>query len=277
MKNHIFRFTPLFVVLLLHLYTTKAQTYQPVTNTITEVIPCTPETIFSIHAEKAVVLLSGWKNNYIQVQIYLSAVNADKKLAMRELNYMHYAITKEKNAVELRNIFTLPPAIDKIYSKLEVKLVIMIPEKNTLMITNQYGDIQLKGLTGNIKGNISFCNLQIEDYAANTRIDATYSEIKGVLKKGTHVINSKSGNIDLELQHVNALTINGIRTGIQIDTHGVNDYRYQINNSNGNIILPPKYNELKKKDKNRYSLITQPGTSVSLVQINTSFETVTIK
>src|SRR5215213_3829757 len=117
--------TPLFV---LAGYNIRAQpVWQAVTKDFTENVTCSPTTIFSVNAEKAHVMVKGWDKNYIQARVYFSASHPNRNISGREIDYMRYALTKEKGLIELRNAFILPADIDHIQSNLTVKMEIMVP------------------------------------------------------------------------------------------------------------------------------------------------------
>ena len=154
---------------------------QTVTRSVVKNITCTPATIFSVNAEKASMVVTGWNNNYIQVRISFFARHSDPAVANRELSYMQYAIITEKDYTELRNIFKLPVAVDHIQSKLEIKMELMVPVKSKLQLTNKYGDISLVQLSGNIQVGLSFCDLRLTDIAGHVIMNAGYSDIRGNL------------------------------------------------------------------------------------------------
>src|SRR5688572_24948279 len=82
--------------------------------TISKSIVLSPGDVFIITGEKASITLSGWDKDHISVKITFSAGHTDKIIATKELEYMHYALSRDKNAVELRNAFILPSKTDRL-------------------------------------------------------------------------------------------------------------------------------------------------------------------
>jgi hypothetical protein len=276
---------------------TQAQAiHQTVTKNISQNITVSPSTVFSVNAEKASIVVTGWNNNYIQIRLSFFASHPDKKIALQELTYMQYAIAKEKDLVELRNIFKLPTAIDHIQSRLEIKMELMVPAKNKLQITNKYGDISITQLSGNIDVNISFGDLHFIDITGNVEIAANYSDIRGSrisaaslrctdekskisldLDKGDYFFFSKHGDIDLNVKKINTLTIKSNRSDITIRPQDMDACRYKIANTDGTLYLPEKYSGRIIKKGNQTLFTTTGSPSMPLLAVTATFNSVTIK
>ena len=82
-----------------------------VTKNISKVISLATADVLSIAGEKADITLTGWDKNYAELKISFSAEHKDRAIATKEIEYMHYSLSREKNTVELRNAFLLPPPV----------------------------------------------------------------------------------------------------------------------------------------------------------------------
>jgi hypothetical protein len=269
---------------------------QTVTKSFTQNINCTAATLFSITAEKANLTVTGWANNYIQARISFFASHPDRKIALQELDYMQYAISKEKDLVELINIFKLPATVEHIKSKLEVKMELMVPAKNKLQVTNKYGEVNISRLSGNIEVNIAFGNLYFTDITGNIVMNANYSDVRGAqlntpsltctderskialdLESGSYSFQSKHSDIDLGIKKINALNIKASRTDITIRPQHIDDCRYKITSTDGQLYLPSKYTGHLIKKGNQTSFTTTGANTMPLLAVSANFNSVTIK
>lgn len=269
---------------------------QTVTKSFTQNINCTASTLFSITAEKATLAITGWNNDYIQARISFSASHTDKKVALQELDYMQYAIAKEKDLVELMNIFKLPASVDHIKSKLEVKMELMVPAKNKIQVTNKYGEVNMSRLSGNLRVSIAFCNLYLTDITGNVLMGANYSDVRGSqlnipsldctderskialdLESGRYNFQSKHSDIDLTLKKISLLIIEANRTDITIRPQHPDDCRYRISSTNGMLYLPAKYTSRLIKKGNQTSFITTGTNTMPMLMVFANYNSVTIK
>lgn len=272
------------------------ETTQPVTKSFTQNINCPAGALFSITAEKATLTITGWANSYIQARISFFASHPDKKIAQQELDYMQYAISKEKDLVELINIFKLPANVEHIKSKLEVRMEIMVPANNKLQVTNKYGEVNISRLTGNIQVNIAFGNLYFTDVTGNIVMNANYSDVRGTqlnapslnctderskialdLESGSYSFQSKHSDIDLSIKKINALNIKANRTDITIRPQHIDDCRYKITSTDGLLYLPAKYTSRLIKKGNQTSFTTSGANTMPLLAVSANFNSVTIK
>src|SRR5687767_14267637 len=150
-----------------------------VTKNISKVVELAPGDIFSITGEKADITLKGWDKNYAELKITFSAEHKDRMIAMKEVEYMHYALSREKNTVELRNAFILPSHADRIQSRVKVVMNLMVPSKNTFSIYNKYGNAELSDLSGKLSLVLEFCDLVLNHISGKINIQSLYSEVRG--------------------------------------------------------------------------------------------------
>jgi hypothetical protein len=274
-------------------------TAQPSNETISKVItkdfPCAPSDIFTVAGEKATIHVTGWKNNYIQARITFSSTHPDKAIASHELDFMRYSLSREKNMIELRNTFILPSSKDYIQSKLEVIIELKVPLRNQLSVTNKYGNVEISNMTGKTSVYLEFSDINLADISGEVTLQAYYSEVRGHnihvssfkcrdeesrvimdVSSGHYTFNSKHSGLDLTLRDILALKIDSKNTDITITPIRFDTYQYTLENKEGKIYIPAEYsNQLKKEGKRNTFLITGKP-SKPLVQISTTFNTITI-
>lgn len=263
---------------------------------ITRNIPCSSKDAIVIVGDKAAIRITGWDRDFIQLKMIFSAVHGDKKLAAAEVEYMQYSITRDKNSIELRNAFVLPPSAEYIHSKLDVSIEMMIPKNNYLVLKNAYGNVSLTSLSGKIDADMKFCNSTISNLHGEFILQSSYTEVRGVdietssfksqdnnsrfimsLGKGHYQFTSKYSDLDLTTNNIAGLKINAIRTAVTLQPHHIGSYQYNLYNKQGEINVPAKYASQIKKQGNQSSLLIKTISPKPIIQISTTSKNVTIK
>jgi hypothetical protein len=97
------------------------------------------------------------------------------------------------------------------------------------------------------------------------------------LNGGNYTFISKYGELDLAIQQIHALNIESTRTDITIHPEDIDACRYKILTRDGMLYLPERYSaRLIKKDK-QTSFTTTGASTMPLLGITASFNSVTIK
>jgi hypothetical protein len=208
---------------------------------------------------------------------------------------MQYALTREKNTIELRNGFILPSATDHIQSKLEVLMELMIPDGTSLTVTSKYGDTDISRFTGKVTAMMEFSDLNISNVRGEFKVRSIYSEIRSQgmevsfftcddeksqiymdAANGEYTFNSKHSDINLTLKAIKSLSIEASRTNVTIMPSDYNEYNYKLT-SDGKIFVPTQYAaQLKKSGKqNIFEMKSTPAKPI--IEVTTTFNTITIK
>jgi hypothetical protein len=147
-----------------------AQNDNTVTRSVSKTIQLAPDDVFSISGEKATINLKGWDKNYAELKIIFTAEHKDREVAAKEVEYMHYSLSRERKTVELRNAFLLPSDADHIQSRIKVVMELMVPSKNTFSIDNKYGDAVIRDLSGKVSIVLEFCDLILNNVSGQINI-----------------------------------------------------------------------------------------------------------
>jgi hypothetical protein len=273
---------------------------QEKTITINKVInkefPLLPDDELTVVGEKATVLISGWQKNFAQIKITFSSTHADKKIATQELDFMRYAIIREKHNVEIRNAFILPPSTDYIQGKLEVSIEIMMPASISLSLTNRYGNTSISQLSGNVITNLAFSDMDIRAVHGTLTLLSSYSEVHGYdiavsslrsqdeqsqifmdLKSGAYSFNSKHSDLNLNLNNIHSLTIESSRTNVTIHPAHFEGYNYKLISKDGKISLPESYVKGIRKQGKENSFTTTINPALPTIHVITSFNNINIQ
>lgn len=246
--------------------------------------------------EKANIHVTGWKNSYISLKITFSATHTDNKIALRELDFMKYSVSRENNVIELRNAFILPSSQDQIQSKLEVTMDLMVPSNNGLSLTNKYGNIEISKMTGKVIAKLEFSDMTLNSINGEIILNAAYSEIRGYdiavnsltcdaeksqvsldLSNGIYKFNSRHSDLDLTLKDIRSLTVSASRTNITVRPLQFESYDFKLLNKEGKIYAPIRYSNQIKSEGKQNSLLKTSVPAKPLIQITTNFNTITIK
>jgi hypothetical protein len=276
--------------------TSLAQKDVSVTKNFSKTVLLNPGDIFSVVAEKTHVNVTGWDKNYVALRIKFSAEHADITIATKEVEYMHYSVSRDKNTVELRNAFILPSSIDRMQSRITILMELMVPSSNTLFVYNKYGDTGISGMSGKTSVTLEFCDLILTDVSGEIKIRSSYSEVRGdglafssfisndeeskyilTLDQGSYVFNSKHGDLDLTLASVQSVTIDATHTDVTIQPADHASYNYQLVSKEGKIYVPRGFGNVVKKEKNQSKVVLTPKPANPLIDIKTTFNTITIQ
>lgn len=273
-----------------------AQTDNVVSRNISKIIKLTRGDVFSIIGEKADIKLKGWDKDYAELKITFSAEHKDRAIAMAELEYMHYSLSREKNTVELRNAFLLPNRTDRIQSRIRVAMDVMLPFTNKLSVYDKYGNIEIRDVSCNLSVELEFSDLLLNDVSGTLNVKSLYSVVRGEelglsyfisddeeskyilsLDKGSYRFNSKHGDLDLTLGSIQSLTVNATHTDVTIQPADHEFYNYQLVSQEGRVFVPRQLVNpvIKESKRSKFVLTRRPASP--LIDIKTTFNTITIQ
>jgi hypothetical protein len=255
-----------------------------------------PDDELNVIGEKATIHISGWQKNFAQIKITFSSTHVDKEIATQELEFMQYAITREKHNVEVRNAFILPASTDYIRGKLEVSIEVMMPAANSLSLTNRYGNTSVSQLSGKVNTNVEFSDMDIRAVNGVVTLQSSYSEVHGYdmavsslhsqdeqsqismdLKSGAYIFNSKHSDLDLTINNIQSLKVESSRTKVTIHLSRLESYNYRLTSKDGKISLPEPYAKGIRKQGKADSFTTTINPALPTVHVTTTFNRINIQ
>lgn len=277
-----------------HLYSLAQPT--TVERVVNKDLPVKPGDVLKFAGEKANLKVTGWDKELVQLKVIFSASNTDKEIASKEIDYMQYAITREKNTIEIRNGFILPPTTNRILSRLEVFIEAMVPLKTPIVISNKYGDASITNYNGNLEVILEFSDLELNELQGDVKLQCMYSEVHGHnmnttsfisrdeksrlfldIRKGTIDFRSEHSNLDITVSNIKSLNINATRTDITIHPESTNAYDFDLFSKEGKLYLPDGYAQQVKRNGKQSSLLSTSKPEKPLIKVITTFNTLTIK
>lgn len=269
---------------------------ETVTKTAAKQLQLAPNDRLQLNLEKATVRVIGWDKKYADMHITLNATHTDRRTATRELTYMQYAVAREGNTVVLRNAYILPAGTDAIHSKLDVTIELRVPTTQTLAINAKYSNITWQHTTGNANADLEFSDLDLTDVGGTLTLTAAFSEIRSEaqhittfksddnncqfalqIKDGTATFKSRHSQIDLTVQNLRSLAIEGEHTDVTLRGTPSTGYTYDLTNRGGKIYAPPAYEHYRQQDTKRALLQTPAEVNKPRLHIHTTYNAITIQ
>ncbi|MEZ0487942.1 DUF4097 family beta strand repeat-containing protein [Fibrella aquatica] len=274
----------------------RAQTpVQVVTKVVEKDLPYTAGQPIRINAQKADVTIRGWNRPTVSIKLRLVAKHPDKAVAEREVAYHQYTLQANGNALDLSNRVVVSGG--KAQSQLKAIYEVNVPEKALLTIGNSFGDISLRGLSGEVTLKFEFGKLTLDDMAGKLTITSSYGDIEGrsidalltlksekadmVLRDlgGTCRITSHYGKLLVQPnpQTMKAFSLEAARAETTIQTRIITDFRYDVIATYADIRVPDGVtDDLSKFGSKQTFTYEPPGRKVELV-IRSSYANVFIQ
>jgi hypothetical protein len=244
----------LFLLLLFSLPGRAQRMVQVVTKVVERELPAVDGQTIRLNAQKADVTVRGWNRPTVSVRLRLRAKHPDRAVAEREVTYHQYGIEGGKT-IDLSNRFVIPQSAGRLQSQLTAVYEIFVPEKAMLSISNSFGDVALRGLSGEVTLRFEFGHLTADNMTGKLNITSNYGDIDGrglnanltlnVAKAsvnlrdlgGTAQIKSEFGRLTM---HPNAQTLTGLqvetdRSDVTLQTPTLSDFRYDITATHAGI------------------------------------------
>ncbi len=174
------------------------QKLQVVTKTIEQDLKEVLDSGIVIKGRKAEVTVTGWEKSFIRVEMDLIAKHPNRKVALEELDFIQYAISKTADQYVLRNTFYSTARKSKVRSSLSVKYRIFIPVDQSVVVNNEYGVIDLLNLYGSVQVDGNFCDVNFERLFGDVQASVSYGEVKGKNLDGLTILDLHRTDMNLE-------------------------------------------------------------------------------
>lgn len=268
----------------------------PLSKHYVKTVEFAPDDVFTISGEKASIIIRGWDKAYAEIAITFSAEHPDKTVAAKEIEYMHYSLSRDGNAVELRNAFLLPTRTDHIESRIRVRMELTVPRSINITLYNKYGDIEVNNLTGAMSLTLDFSDLLLYNVSGKLNIRSAYSEVRGQglsisafssideeskyrlsLDNGSYTFKSKHSDINLTIGTVKSLLVDAAHTEIVLYPRNSASYNYQLTSKEGKIFMPKQFGNIVKESDSQSTVLLKQEPDQPLLHVKTTFNTITIQ
>lgn len=246
-----------------------------------------------IEAQKADIEIVTWNNNSVKVSLELIAKHPDRKTASTDLELMKYVMEKIGNSILLRNFFVIDNPKNKPNSNFKAKYIIRIPENMELTINNSFGKISLKGKTKQLILKTDFCTTELKDLTGNIKANTHYGELNATKIEGEITIDSERtdlifsqlggkctiiaqyGNLTIQsLNNLKKLKINAEKTDINLIGISLKSHQFYLHSERGKLKIPPEFDITRREDG---QVAVLEGNRNSRIHIKNLFGNITIE
>lgn len=264
------------------------QKLQVVTKTIEKDLMELLDSGIVIKGKKAEVIVTGWEKDYIRIEMDLISKHPSRKVALEELEFIQYAISKTADQYVLRNTFYSTAKRSKVRSSLSVKYRIFVPVAQSVVVNNEYGIIDLTNLYGSIQIDGNFCDVSLQRLFGEVQGKVTYGEVKGENLDGLIVldlertdmslkdfagdvrINNQYGSLNLfPSTMLKALDVKSKHGKVNLGVNKLDAFNYDVSVNGSFIDLPDKESGRLKINEleNSYAFKVENGFSKARISI----------
>ncbi|GAA3925871.1 hypothetical protein [Hymenobacter algoricola] len=263
---------------------------QVLTRTVEQTLPCPAGTLVRIRAEKATLRVQGWDQPSVQVVLRLSARHPERAVAEQELPAVRYQLEKKGSVIDLVNYFARPAGSPAIRSDLRADYTIMMPAGNALQIVNTYGQTTLLDLTGKVKLEQNFGQIQLQNLRGTFSATARYADLTGTRLNlsfdceadksavrlteagGTYAIRNRYGSVLLEpTGELKSAFVDAERTEVIIGVPQLGLFNYLLTTAQGPLTVPAALAGRPRKSLGRSMLDVTHQARLPLIRVVTSY------
>lgn len=158
------------------------------------------EFLLEINAEKADVEIKVVGGSTVKLLLEQSAMNADIRIAERELGYIFFVEKKERNRLYLHNYAQLEASSSGLSSIINNKYTIEVPRHCHIKIKNELGDILVDGVSTTMRFDLSYCGLSLNNAKGKLYVDSRIGDM--VLNDCSLDGEFITENVNLKMQRV---------------------------------------------------------------------------
>jgi hypothetical protein len=269
---------------------------QVVTRSVEQTLPCAAGTLVRIRAEKATVRVQGWDKPTVQVVLRLSARHPERAVAEQELPAVRYQIAPGSGVIDLMNYFARPAGAPALRSDLRADYTVLMPAANALQIVNTYGQTTLLDLTGKVKLEQNFGQIQLQNLGGTLTATARYADLTGTNLNlsfdceadksavrltgvgGSYAIRNRYGSVLLEpTAELKSVFVDAERTEVTIGVPQLGLFNYLLSTAQGTMTVPPGLAASQRKTLGRSVLDVTNQTRLPLIRVVTSYAPITLR
>ncbi len=208
-----------------------------------------------IRAERANISIESWDKNEVQLELELVAKHSERSTAELAIKGMKYQAERIGTTVFLRNHLSML----KVAAHIRVNYKIKVPQNCNLVLQNELGQVDIRGVSGDIRLTGELCQFNLEGISGKLKVDAnlgdllvrsTSTEASIKLQRATLKLDAPLGNYLLEGLYAQIyvsipvgqkslhLDIKGDKSNIFIQNPQHRAYSYQLEVKYGDLRLP---------------------------------------
>ena len=210
----------------------------------------------SVEGEKSNVNITTWTDDYIQIELKLTAQHPKRVVAEQDLEKFIYSFDSNADTIFITNQITEKE--ETLRSGLQAHYDIKVPESCNVKLENYFGTAELTDLSQGVDVNSEFCNLKLKNVLGTVNVDTYYGDLIGVMIDGKVNIKANRSNVTLSeisgSYNIDAykgivkvyanqsllenLNIRGEKTDVFFYDTELRGYSFDLTSRNGNVELP---------------------------------------
>jgi hypothetical protein len=279
--------------------TTLAQTtLQVVTKVVEKELTYLPGKVIMIRGQKADINVRTWNRAVVGVRLRLVAKNPSRAIAEHDVSYHQYTLQDNGTELDISNRFSIPMRDGPLTSQLKAIFEVSLPANAVLTITNSFGDVTLRDLTGEVSLKAEFGKLTLTNLSGKTLVQTNYGDLLGNDISGAFtaritnadaVFQNLGGTVKLRCVETGkltirpnstalaALTVEADQVPISLIIKQINSFSYDLRTVfYAAIRVPPGYRSYLTNIRNRSQFGYQPPGNQPLIRISADTGPVTI-
>lgn len=176
------------------------QVLKVMTRVVDEEFRFTNEFLLEINAEKANITVKVVEGNTVKLHLEQSVMNADIRVAERELGYIYFVKKKERNRLYFHNYAQLQASSSGLSSIINNQYTIEVPRHCHLKIKNELGDVLVDGVSTTMRFELNYCGLKLNNATGKLYVDSRIGDV--ALNDCTLDGEFITENVNLKLQRV---------------------------------------------------------------------------
>ena len=268
---------------------------QVVTKTIEQTFDYKAGDYVLLKGNKSNVEIIGWDMPQVKVEMKLTSKARSGEVAQQELEFQRYVLEKKRDEIGMTNYYSYPEKGYKLQGLLLAAYKIWAPRNARLEISNEYGNVSMKGLMGSYSVSNRFGNLNLEEIGGSGSYSTYFGDCQVVQLSGEHelklnktktVISGLSGTTSIN-SNLGDVTITDISTVLKIDLEAVKsdlnlslgaeweNYDLYFRSSYGEIVVDPEM-ILNAAISDKKDLYIMKKKGQPEIKATTTFGTITI-
>lgn len=210
----------------------------------------------SVQGEKSEVNITTWDEDYIHIDLKLTAQHPERSTAEEDLEKFVYTFDSNTDTIHISNEITEKE--ETLRSGLQAYYTIKIPQSCNVKLENYFGTAELTDLSQGVDINSEFCNLKLKNVLGTVNVDTYFGDLIGVMIDGKVDIKANRSNVTLSeiagsynidaykgvvkifanqslLEDIN---ITGDKTDVFFYDSELKGYSFDLTYRNGNVEIP---------------------------------------
>ena len=151
--------------------------------------------ILSVQGEKSEVNITTWDDDYIRIELKLTAQHPERAIAEEDLENFIYTFENNADTIYVTNQITEKE--ETLRSGLQAYYSIQIPQSCNVKLENYFGTAELTDLHQGVDINSEFCNLKLKNVLGTVNVDTYFGDLIGVMIDGKVDIKANRSNVTL--------------------------------------------------------------------------------